>query len=270
MIKRLFRLTPFLAMLLLSACAIGPSVSPIGIENPIWPPLPADEIDVHPSLKQLVHEQSSLKVVLRVPNVTVNVTQSTANAGTNTSLNGAYDEIEKALFKAGFVVRDRALLSSLIDKEGITSYQEIQKRVDTDLIIDISSLEFNDIQSMVVTRTYPGPDGAPVAFTPDYQFNMAQAVATVEAKLIIVHSGEVAGIVTLRVPVCGQVNCPFDAIMDPSNGNSLAARGLPNHASIFDQSTNYVSYVWTSGAGPGSISQAADLIGQKIVAVLKQ
>src|SRR5580698_5022393 len=151
----LSRSIPFLMLLCLSACA---PVPPVEITQPVWPALPADEIDVHPSLKQLVQANPSLKVVLRVPNVTVNVTQSQqANSSPGTNLNGAYDEIEKTLFKAGFVVRDRALLSSLIDKEGITSYQEIQKRVDTDLIIDISTLEFNDPSDALVTRIYPGP-----------------------------------------------------------------------------------------------------------------
>ena len=267
MVRRLLWSAAFLSVLSLSGCASAP---PVAIEAPVWPALPADEIDVHPGLKQLVEQQPALKVVLRVPNVTANVTQSTANASTNTSLNGAYDEIEKTLFKAGFVVRDRALLSSLIDKEGITSYQEIQKRVDTDLIIDISSLEFNDPQSFLYSRNYPGPDGAPVAFESDYPYSMAQAVAMVEAKFIIVHTGEVAGIVTLRVPLCGQVNCPFDAALDPTDGYGLNARTLPNHASFFDQNTNTVSYLWTSGVGPGSVSDAADLIGRKIVAVLKQ
>jgi hypothetical protein len=267
MISKLFRLFAPVVMVSLSACASAP----VDISQPIWPALPADEIDVHASLKQLVQENPSLKVVLRVPNVTANVTQSQqANPNPGTSLNGAYDEIEKTLFKAGFVVRDRALLSSLIDKEGITSYQEIQKRVDTDLIIDISTLEFDEPSDFLVSRTYPGPDGSPQTFDPSYVYNMAEAVATVEAKLIIVHSGEVAGIITLREPICAHETCPFEAIMDPLNGDSLSAPGQPNHVANFDQNTNTLTYLWATGTGPGSITQAADLLGQKIANVLKQ
>ncbi len=264
----LSRSIPFLMMVCLSACV---PVAPVEISQPIWPALPADEVDVHASLKQLVQAGPSLKVVLRVPNVTVNVTQSQqANSNPGTNLNGAYDEIEKTLFKAGFVVRDRALLSSLIDKEGITSYQEIQKRVDTDLIIDISTLEFNDPADVLVSRAYPGPNGEPQTFDPSFVYNMAEAVATVEAKLIIVHTGEVAGIVTLRVPVCEHASCPFEATMDPMNGDNLQAPPQPNHSATFDQNTNTVTYFWTTGTGPGSITQAADLLGQKIAEVLKQ
>lgn len=264
MMSRFFTL---LAMLSLSACV----VAPVEIPHPIWPALPADEVDVHASLKQLVQGNPSLKVVLRVPNVTVNVTQSQqANPNPGTNLNGAYDEIEKTLFKAGFVVRDRALLSSLIDKEGITSYQEIQKRVDTDLIIDISTLEFNEPSDFLVSRSYPGPNGEPQSFDPSFVYNMAQAVATVEAKLIIVHTGEVAGIVTLRVPVCEHETCPFEAVMDPLNGDSMNAPAQPNHVASFDQNTNTLTYLWSTGAGPGSIAAAADLLGQKIADVLKQ
>jgi len=262
------KVIPFLAMLLLAGCVSAP---PIDIPQPTWPALPADEIDVHSSLKQLVQGNPSLKVVLRVPNVTVNVTQSQqANSNPGTNLNGAYDEIEKTLFKAGFIVRDRALLSSLIDKEGITSYQEIQKRVDTDLIIDISTLEFNDPSDFLVSRAYPGPDGQPQQFDADFPYNMAESVATVEAKLIIVHTGEVAGIVTLRVPVCAYETCPFEAVDDPMNGDSLNAPPQPGHTAVFDQNTNTLTYLWSTGTGTGSVTQAADILGQKIADVLKQ
>ena len=262
MAGKLLRLTPFLLMSLLAGCA----TAPIEIASPAWPPVAADEINVHPTLRQLVEQHPSLKVVLRVPSVTVNVTQ----AQTNNNLNGAYDEIEKQLFKAGFVVRDRALLSSLIDKEGITSYQEIQARVDTDLIIDVSSLEFNDPQSMVFTKNYLGDGGQLAGFGPDFPYSMGEAVASVEAKFIIVHSGEVAGIVTLHVPLCEHEVCPYEAVEDPLNGDSLSAPAQPDHLANFDQNTNTVTYLWSNGTGPGSITEAADLLGQRIVAVLKQ
>lgn len=260
---KLLRLVPLLLLGCLSGCV---PVPPEEITAPVWPQAPADEIDVHSSLKQLVRENAALKVVLRVPSVTVNVTQSQ----NSTSLNGAYDQIEKALFRAGFVVRDRALLSSLIDKEGITSYQEIQKRVDTDLIIDVSSLAFNDAQNMLISRSYPGPDGQPASFGSDFPYSMSEAVATVEAKFIVVNSGEVAGIVTLHVPLCEHVACAFEAVEDPNNGYSLASRPQPGEATNFDQATNVASFLWSNGTGPGSVSQAADLLGQKIVTVLKQ
>src|ERR1041384_3668201 len=95
----------FAARLLLSGCATTQSYN---ISQVIWPPAPQDEINVRPALTKLVHENPSLKVVLRVPNVSTNVTQSQTgqSGGADLSLNGAYDIIEKRLFKAGFVVRD--------------------------------------------------------------------------------------------------------------------------------------------------------------------
>ena len=77
-------------------------------------------------LTQLVHANPALKVVLRVPNAAVNVTQSQGvqTDSAESLLNSAYDAIEKRLFKAGFVVRDRALLNNLMNEKGITSYEE--------------------------------------------------------------------------------------------------------------------------------------------------
>lgn len=257
------RSLPLPAFLLLAGCA---TTTPI--DRPLWPEVAPDEVSVRPTLTQLVKDHPSLKVVLRVPNVTSNVTQSqTAQNGTN--LNSAYDEIEKKLFNAGFTVRDRALLSSLIDKEGITSYKEIQKRVDTDLIIDVSSLEFNEPNDWLTTRGYAGPAGE--ATLQSYEgLNMGQAVATVEAKFIIVETGEVGAIVTLRVPVCTQITCSYEFFDDGMGSDNLSMTDPNKYSWIYDQNSHTLTYLWSTGTGPGTVTQAADLIAQKIVDVLKQ
>ncbi|HEY4128009.1 MAG TPA: hypothetical protein VGN70_08180 [Gammaproteobacteria bacterium] len=262
MASSILKIAPMLAMLLLAGCA-----SNTALDKPAWPAMTPDDVSVRPSLKQMVKDHPSLKVVLRVPNVTSNVTQAqTAQSGAN--LNGAYDEIEKKLFNAGFIVRDRALLSSLIDKEGITSYQEIQKRVDTDLIIDVSSLEFNDPGDWLVTKEYSGPDGQPVPLESDDGLSMGQAVATVEAKFIVVQTGEVGAIMTLRVPVCGQINCTYNYFDDGMGGDRLSMTDQNRYAWVYDENSHTLSYLWSTGSGPGTVTQAADLIAQKIVDVL--
>ncbi|MGE5625023.1 MAG: hypothetical protein ACM3ZT_05695 [Bacillota bacterium] len=264
---RFTSLLPLLAASLLSGCVTEQSFN---ITRVNWPPAPQDEVDVRPTLTQLVKDHPSLKVVLRVPNVTSNVTQAQTaqTGGSEASLNGAYDIIEKRLFKAGFVVRDRALLSSLIDKEGISSYQEIQKRVDTDLIIDVSSLKFNDPQDWLITDSYQTDTG---------QTNGAkvgEAVASVEAKFIIVSTGEVGGIVTLHVPICQSINCTFSYynMSDDLNGiyntTFKANSADQGYLNIQDQNTGANVYLWGGGSGNGGLNHAADLIAQKIVEAL--
>lgn len=263
---RFLKSFPVLAVTLLAGCATTQSFN---ITHVNWPPAPQDEVDVRPSLTQLVKSHPSLKVVLRVPNVTSNVTQSqTAQAGgSEASLNGAYDIIEKELFKAGFIVRDRALLSSLIDKEGISSYQEIQKRVDTDLIIDVSSLKFNDPQDWLITDSYQtdSTEGGSAG-------KVGEAVASVEAKFIIVSTGEVGGIVTLHVPICESVNCTYSYYLfnDQMNGiyNESFKANSPDQGYLNTQDPAANVYLWGGGAGPGGIHHAADLIAQKIVKAL--
>ncbi|HEV2333806.1 MAG TPA: hypothetical protein VGV16_11655 [Gammaproteobacteria bacterium] len=251
------------ALLLLAATLLGGCATTLNINNPSWPPAPPDDVSVRPSLKQLVKQHPSLKVVLRVPNVTTNVTQAGQALAGNTGLDHAYDEIEKRLFDAGYVVRDRALLSSLIDKEGITSYKEIQTRVDTDLIIDVSNLHFNDPQDWITTQGYPGGNLAP------YGYYMAEAVATVEAKFIIVETGEVGAIVTLRLPVCAYSLCDYN-YFDDGMGDVSFSFAEANRATQYDQNSQTYAYLWGQGSGPGSMNQAADTIAQKIVAVLQQ
>jgi len=213
-------------------------------------------------------------VVLRVPNANNNVTQSQSSqvSGTeNAVLNSAYDDIEKRLFEAGFVVRDRALLSTLIQNQGLTSYKDIQSRIDTDLIIDISSLRFNDPGDWLTTNQYTGDDGSQdTAF--DYNDNenygMGQAVASVEAQFIIVATGDVGGIVRLQVPICREISCQFDYSNDGLGDTQFSQVG--NQSATFTQNTDSVTYLWANGNGPGTFSQAADLIAKKLVQVLQQ
>jgi len=250
-------------LLLLAASLLGGCATTLNINSPNWPPVTPDDVSVRPSLKQLVKEHPSLKVVLRVPNVTTNVTQAGQTLSGNAGLDHAYDEIEKKLFDAGYVVRDRALLSSLIDKEGITSYKEIQTRVDTDLIIDVSNLHFNDPQDWITTQNYAGGNLGP------YGYTMGEAVATVEAKFIIVETGEVGAIVTLHLPVCAYSSCDYN-YFDDGMGDISFGFADANRAGQYDQNSQTYTYLWGQGSGPGSINQAADTIAQKIVDVLKQ
>ena len=265
--RALITFIPFLSMLLLEGCATS-----FPITEPDWPAIAPDEVSVRQSLKDLVKTHPSLKVVLRVPNVTTNVTQSQGSQSStaNEALGNAYDIIEKKLFNAGFVVRDRALLSSLIDKEGITSYKEIQSRVDTDLIIDVSSLHFNLPQDWATTKNFKGQDGQMTSLGQYSGYSMGQAVATVEAKFIIVETGEVGAIVTLRVPVCEHISCTYDYFDDGMGDTNLSMSSTSKYAWVYDQNSQTLTYLWGQGSGPGSMNQAAELIAQKIVDVLKQ
>lgn len=250
-------------LLLLTATLLEGCATTLYVNNANWPPVAPDDVSVRPSLKQLVKNHPSLKVVLRVPNVTTNVTQAGQALAGNAGLDHAYDEIEKKLFDAGYVVRDRALLSSLIDKEGITSYKEIQSRVDTDLIIDVSNLHFNDPQDWNTTKSFTGGDLGQTGYT------MGEAVATVEAKFIIVETGEVGAIVTLHLPVCAYATCDYN-YFDDGMGDISFSFADANRAATYDQNSQTYAYLWGQGDGPGSINQAADTIAQKIVDVLRQ
>lgn len=258
--------TKSLSTLLLCVIALLGGCVTIDTLDPRWPASARDEISVRPSLRQLLANGRELKVVLRVPNAQSSVTSSEkaqAVSDQESMLTAAYDTIEKKLFEAGFVVRDRALLTNLLRGE-ITTYQEIKTRVDTDLIIDLSSLRFNAIQDRLVTTNYVNQQGVPGTLA-EWTPRMGQSVASVQAKIIIVATGEVGGIITLSSPVCGRVSCRY---MLQDGYYMYLPQG--SQVSVVDDEANKAKvYTWASGTGVGSVADAAERIAEKIVQALQ-
>lgn len=97
-----------------------------------------NEIMIRPELRQLLSEKKgNIKIVLRVPTLVPQVSQSEIE-----KRNKLYDLVERHLYKAGFIVRDRALLEKVLES-GPTSFQDMATKVDTDLILEIISIDTN-------------------------------------------------------------------------------------------------------------------------------
>lgn len=244
--------------------------------EPAWPLLGANDVSVRPSLKQWLKEHPEPKVVLRVPYATTSVTAAQSAAGQSPSggggaedaidYNHAYDVVEKTLFKTGFTVRDRALLSNLLKDEKIQSYKEIKARVDTDLIIEISSLRLNDPQDMLRTKEYRA--GSSVGNTDNN--NLVQAVARMDGKVVIVESGEVGAILSLRLPICSsRFQCVFNLEQQYGVVPRLGPSGSyvpnpPGQQYFYD-----IGYRWQRGEGANSVDAATSLLAQQLIDALR-
>jgi hypothetical protein len=109
------------------------------------------EIVISKELGAFLKERPQPTVVLRVPSAPTSVTEAEQKRlqqgeksaqSLQEAIANAYNDIEKELIKAGFTVRDRALLNSLL-AQGNVDYEEIGKKVKTDLIIEITALNFS-------------------------------------------------------------------------------------------------------------------------------
>ncbi len=153
------------------------------------------EIIIRPELQELLDKNGqNLKIVLRVPAMPPQVSQADIIAK-----NKLYDIIERALYKAGFTVRDRALLEKVLQGE-IGSYREVADKIDTDIILEIISLETgiklshrfyydpstdtNEKLADTIGENQPGP-----VFT--------LYGGKLDARIITVKDGSVTGIMTI-------------------------------------------------------------------------
>ncbi|MDR2653534.1 MAG: hypothetical protein LBC68_14720 [Prevotellaceae bacterium] len=104
---------------------------------------PKNEIVVSPELREFLTKNPNPRVVLRVPSTTSSITASESEK--NSQYNSLYGRIEKELMKEGYTVRDRNLLNNLLSSGQNLSYKEIGEKVQTDIIIEIVSINSSKI-----------------------------------------------------------------------------------------------------------------------------
>ncbi len=175
--------------LVLSACG------PTNYQAIVKPEKKEDDIVISPELKDFLRNKPNPVVVLRVPYTTTKVTE--AEQKTLTTYNNAYNQIEKNLMKAGFTVRDRGLLNNLLST-GQADYSEIGKKIQTDLILEIQSVDF-EIENMsdhVIDKN----TGKTLELTDSCFVN--PVYAKLECKIVIVDRGQTGAVLTLYDQTC--------------------------------------------------------------------
>lgn len=202
------------------------------------------EIIIRPELQDMLDRKgNSLKIVLRVPAMPPHVSQADILAK-----NRLYDIIEKALYKAGFTVRDRALLEKVLQGE-IGSYREVADKIDTDIILEIISL---DTDVTLSHRYYydpsTGTDEKLADFIGENQPGPVFILygGKLDARIITVKDGSVTGILTIY-------GVPYNArfqVLTPSTAPMNI--GLPGY----------------TGFGIGNEEEAVDFMSLLVVQTL--
>jgi len=174
-----------------------------------------NEIMIRPELKELLREKKeNIKIVLRVPALALQVSQTERE-----QRNKLYDIVEKELYKAGFIVRDRALLEKVLES-GPTSYQDMAQKIDTDLILEIISLDTNVNLSH---RTYYDPSlNRTEQLVEKYNNGSPGPLFAIfggklECRIITVKDGAVTGVLTF---FCAPLRPKFEVMapyMNPRN-----------------------------------------------------
>lgn len=162
-----------------------------------------NEIVMTDELKALFQENPRPKVVIRVPNPPTNVTEAE-------KFNAYINTIEKVFIQSGYTVRDRALLETLL-KTGTTDYKTIGEKIDTDIIIDILSLQF-DIPNRVY-NFFNKTTNKEERFLNDENFIDCK-MAKLECRLTIVNKGQLGGVFTFYTSRCDVEDLDF--ILNPS------------------------------------------------------
>lgn len=180
-----FPVNPWACVVLLAAGTAAMGCTPLHVR--VDPQIPENEIVLKPSLSQFVKSTPEPKIVLRVPSPQGNVTQEEQKH--SEALNSVYNVIEKELLRAGFTVRDRALLTEVLRNNPKIDYRTIKEKIDTQLILEIVSItpwEYNTTEYKRVDTGAPGQAAVPFKFVG----------SRIMAKLILVETGEVGGIIT--------------------------------------------------------------------------
>ena len=132
-------------------------------------------------------------VVLRVPSPQLRVTESQGPQG-GVEWNQGYNLIERELVRAGFTVRDRALLEAVLRSNQDLDYRLIQEKIDAQLILEITGIfpaSYNNDRYQCVDEPGESRRLNEGAFRLEgWQF---------ECRAILVESGEVGGIYTIHI-----------------------------------------------------------------------
>jgi hypothetical protein len=153
----------------------------------------SDEITTTESLKKYLKSNKKPKIVLRTNSrvMSENITEQEKN-------NYLFSTIENQFLKSGFIVRDRQLFEKIVaNSENNSNYESLKIKSDTDLIIELTSLD-RDIEFK--TNKYYDKGG--VEKNSSYLANYTFYGATIEFKIIMIESNEFAGIYKFNYVPC--------------------------------------------------------------------
>ena len=171
----------FVLTLIFSSCSITKTLKFTQKEN---------DIVKTESLKQFLSQNKNPKVVLRVNESSITVTEGENN-------DYLYNAIENQLLASGFIVRDRQLFNQIIEnEENNIDYEKLKEKSDTDLIIELTKLDPKVLYE--TNKYYDKRNREKVENNYKYQ----RYGASVEFKVIMINSNEFAGMYKFNYTPC--------------------------------------------------------------------
>lgn len=144
-----------------------------------------DELTISKNYLNNYIGKNNTSIVLRVPTISQGITSEDTN-------NGFYIDLEKKLMQSGFVVRDRALLESLLVAQNTDKgYSSIYEKIDTDLILQIDNIKLDQ-------KYYPNEyiiDG--VKYYDDKNNEYFVQYAEIDARVVMIKEGEIGEIIRI-------------------------------------------------------------------------
>lgn len=179
-------------VLLLCLLGMAVAVSGCATHVVVRPQIPGPEPVNQPALQAFMRSVESPTIVLRVPSPQSQVTEAQKSQG-DATMNQGYSLIERELVKAGFTVRDRALLEAVLRSNQDLDYRLIQQKINAQIILEIANISEhsynNDQYSSVKDRAVGRLESRTFPIS-GWQF---------ECKVILVDSGEIGGIYTIHI-----------------------------------------------------------------------
>jgi hypothetical protein len=142
-------------------------------------------------LREFMRNNKSPKIVLRVPSPELIATGTENN-------DPIYNAIENEFIKAGYKVRDRALFEEMLSSsDEKNNYEEISRRTDTDMILELLKLDTDVYYETNKYYTYNGEERVfPI------KNSLSAPGAEARFKLILIDENEVAGSFTFHYAPC--------------------------------------------------------------------
>ena len=142
------------------------------------------------NLKEFLKKNKNPKVVLRVPEVSINTT-------TQENIDYLYNSIENQLLSSGFVVRDRQLFNQIIENESNNvDYEKLKEKSDTDLIIELTKLDPSILYE--TNQYYDSKD----RIRTENDYIHKKYGAAVEFKVVSIENNEYAGMYKFNYTPC--------------------------------------------------------------------
>ena len=188
-----------------------------------------DEVVKNASKLLFLKTATNPTIVLRVPNATREILEEDKsmrtqknNDGTN-NLNdiNVYNVIEKELLKGGFTVRDRALFEKVLGDKSVNDYSKIKELTETDLILELSSIQFvkYPVNSFNYTTSSRKKGNVENTFNCSNFINLFGL--RLEFRVIKVKENDFIGSFTYNYAPCDMNQCNYLVNVNAKNGCSV-------------------------------------------------